>query len=119
MIAGCVEWRDLVIAAMRANRLQRSPKPAPPVAVNCYCCPQSQGPYAGGAIQVGHSEVLGIILDGMPESVVIGLGIMENSAVSVAMLVTILSPICRKPLLERLIALIYMPVSFWWCSPAK
>lgn len=44
-------------------------------------------PIAGSSLAI--PMVLGIILDGIPESVVIGLGILERNAVSVAMLVAI------------------------------
>ena len=44
---------------------------------------------AGQASNLAVPMVLGIILDGIPESVVIGLGLLEHNAISVAMLVAI------------------------------
>jgi ZIP family zinc transporter len=61
---------------------------------------------AGNHMTIGPSQssnliipmVLAIILDGIPESIVIGLGIFEGGTVSLAMLVAVLSPTCQKPL---------------------
>jgi ZIP family zinc transporter len=50
---------------------------------------QGRGSTASGPGNLAIPMVLGIILDGIPESVVIGLGILENNVVSLAMLVAI------------------------------
>lgn len=65
-----------VLEQRRARWRQRLPDPLAQV-------PQQQG--AGLAVPM----VLGIILDGIPESLVIGLGLLEHSVVSLGMLVAI------------------------------
>jgi zinc transporter, ZIP family len=49
----------------------------------------SKRPDAGGPAQSGRSLVLGIILDGIPESLVLGLTVLESGTVSVAFLVAV------------------------------
>lgn len=64
------------------QRRARLRSPGPPDD-RAQAAPQEQG--AGLAVPM----VLGIILDGIPESVVIGLGLLEHSVVSLGMLVAI------------------------------
>ena len=40
--------------------------------------------------------MLGIVLDGIPESIVIGLGLLEGGGVSVAVLAAVFLPTCRR-----------------------
>ena len=64
------------------QRRARLRSPGPPDD-RAQAAPQEQG--AGLAVPM----VLGIILDGIPESVVIGLGVLETRSVSLAMLVSV------------------------------
>jgi zinc transporter, ZIP family len=49
----------------------------------------SKRPDAGGPAQSGRALVLGIVLDGIPESLVLGLTVLESGTVSVAFLVAV------------------------------
>lgn len=54
-----------------------------------YLCDRWISAIGSGSTNLAIPMVLGIVLDGLPESVVIGLGILEHGSVSLAMLVAI------------------------------
>jgi ZIP family zinc transporter len=79
----CFQLGDWLIGRLgrrdaRQRRRRQTALPAGPAG--------SDGAGAGLAVPM----VLGIVLDGVPESLVIGLGLLETQAISVAMLVAIL-----------------------------